>query len=261
MPADLDRLGRRRGSAADEDQETVFGRAEGTRRADGRAGPLDELPPGQERGHVLVGDAAGTGPWAALGREGEQDQPCSRDRHRLDALRPGSPTVVVEHVQAAHVQERVDAGGHQPGEVGRVAAHPLDLGTGVPGAAAGALQRLRDHLDARHRPAARGLAHRVEAGAAADVEQPGSRAGGRAEEVVDLIGSTLPGPLPRGESEPPRERPAAGDGRTVDLVQAGAAVWALTSPEMHDLLRVGAGWSAESYRTWLRETLERTLLP
>ncbi|MGN6244296.1 MAG: hypothetical protein ACTHQ3_11580 [Motilibacteraceae bacterium] len=47
----------------------------------------------------------------------------------------------------------------------------------------------------------------------------------------------------------------------MDLVQAGAAVWALTSPEMHDLLRVGAGWSAESYRTWLRETLERTLLP
>ena len=42
---------------------------------------------------------------------------------------------------------------------------------------------------------------------------------------------------------------------------AAAIVWTMTSPEVHGLLRVVRGWSAEHYRDWLRESLTRILLP
>jgi AcrR family transcriptional regulator len=42
---------------------------------------------------------------------------------------------------------------------------------------------------------------------------------------------------------------------------AAAIVWAVASPEVHGLLRVGRGWSSERYRDWLAATLTRTLLP
>jgi AcrR family transcriptional regulator len=48
-----------------------------------------------------------------------------------------------------------------------------------------------------------------------------------------------------------------------DLSQEAAAgiVWALTSPEMHRLLRVDRAWTAQRYTDWLAETLTLTLLP
>ena len=48
-------------------------------------------------------------------------------------------------------------------------------------------------------------------------------------------------------------------GLTLD--DAAAMVWAVASPEVHGLLRVGRGWTAERYREWLSATLTRTLLP
>ena len=42
---------------------------------------------------------------------------------------------------------------------------------------------------------------------------------------------------------------------------AAAIVWTMTSPEVHGLLRVARGWSAERYAAWLAQTLARTLLP
>jgi AcrR family transcriptional regulator len=42
---------------------------------------------------------------------------------------------------------------------------------------------------------------------------------------------------------------------------AAAMLWAVASPEVHGLLRVGRGWSTERYRDWLAMTLTRTLLP
>jgi AcrR family transcriptional regulator len=42
---------------------------------------------------------------------------------------------------------------------------------------------------------------------------------------------------------------------------AAAIVWAMTSPEVHGLLRVARGWSPERYATWLRDSLTRILLP
>jgi AcrR family transcriptional regulator len=41
---------------------------------------------------------------------------------------------------------------------------------------------------------------------------------------------------------------------------AAAIVWALTSPEVHRLLRVERGWPSERFRDWLGDTLARTLL-
>ena len=41
---------------------------------------------------------------------------------------------------------------------------------------------------------------------------------------------------------------------------AAAIVWAMTSPEVHGLLRVARGWSPERYTAWLRESLDRILL-
>jgi AcrR family transcriptional regulator len=48
-----------------------------------------------------------------------------------------------------------------------------------------------------------------------------------------------------------------------DLSEEAAAgiVWALTSPEMHRLLRVDRAWPAQRYAEWLAETLTLTLLP
>jgi AcrR family transcriptional regulator len=43
--------------------------------------------------------------------------------------------------------------------------------------------------------------------------------------------------------------------------EAAAIVWALTSPEVHGLLRVARGWTAERYVAWLEEILKATLLP
>ena len=47
------------------------------------------------------------------------------------------------------------------------------------------------------------------------------------------------------------------------LDDAGAAdvVWTLTSPEVHHMLLTTRGWTRSQYETWLRETLERALLP
>jgi AcrR family transcriptional regulator len=42
--------------------------------------------------------------------------------------------------------------------------------------------------------------------------------------------------------------------------EAAAIVWTLTSPEVHRLLRVERGWTAERYAAWLEETLKRSLL-
>jgi len=48
------------------------------------------------------------------------------------------------------------------------------------------------------------------------------------------------------------------DGLNVE--DAAAIVWAVASPEVHGLLRVGRGWTPERYREWLNTTLSRTLL-
>jgi AcrR family transcriptional regulator len=47
-------------------------------------------------------------------------------------------------------------------------------------------------------------------------------------------------------------------GTSVD--DAAATIWTLTSPEVHHMLRVGWGWSADQYRVWLADTLRLTLL-
>jgi AcrR family transcriptional regulator len=43
--------------------------------------------------------------------------------------------------------------------------------------------------------------------------------------------------------------------------EAAAIVWTLTSPEVHRLLRVERGWTAELYAAWLGDTLKGTILP
>jgi len=42
---------------------------------------------------------------------------------------------------------------------------------------------------------------------------------------------------------------------------AAAIAWAVASPEVHGLLRVGRGWTQVRYREWLAATMTRTLLP
>ncbi len=42
---------------------------------------------------------------------------------------------------------------------------------------------------------------------------------------------------------------------------AAAIAWTMTSPEVHGLLRVARGWSAERYAEWLAQSLARILLP
>jgi AcrR family transcriptional regulator len=49
------------------------------------------------------------------------------------------------------------------------------------------------------------------------------------------------------------------DGMTEE--EAATIAWAVASPEVHGLLRVGRGWTQERYRDWLAATLTRTLLP
>ncbi len=46
----------------------------------------------------------------------------------------------------------------------------------------------------------------------------------------------------------------------VDVETAADVVWTLTSPEVHHMLLVIRGWTREQYETWLRDTLERSLL-
>lgn len=47
----------------------------------------------------------------------------------------------------------------------------------------------------------------------------------------------------------------------VDVDDAGAILWTLTSPDVHRLLRDGCGWSRQRFQRWLEDTLVRTLLP
>ena len=47
----------------------------------------------------------------------------------------------------------------------------------------------------------------------------------------------------------------------VDDAAAADDVWTLTSPEVHHMLLTTRGWTRSQYETWLRETLERALLP
>lgn len=47
----------------------------------------------------------------------------------------------------------------------------------------------------------------------------------------------------------------------MDDMQAGEIVWAMTSPELFQLLIMDRGWSKEKYVQWLTDTLTRMLLP
>ena len=47
----------------------------------------------------------------------------------------------------------------------------------------------------------------------------------------------------------------------VSTAEAADVLWTLTSPEVHRLLRVDCGWSAEQYAGWLRTSLVDGLLP
>ncbi len=47
----------------------------------------------------------------------------------------------------------------------------------------------------------------------------------------------------------------------MDAATAADVVWTLTSPEVHHMLLEVRGWTREQYETWLRDTLERSLLP
>jgi AcrR family transcriptional regulator len=49
-------------------------------------------------------------------------------------------------------------------------------------------------------------------------------------------------------------------GRGLTEDDAAAIIWALTSPEVHRLLRSDRGWTQERYTEWLAETLRATLL-
>ena len=47
----------------------------------------------------------------------------------------------------------------------------------------------------------------------------------------------------------------------ISEAQAGETVWALTSPELFNLLAEELGWSKQEYAQWLSDTLTRVLLP
>jgi AcrR family transcriptional regulator len=47
----------------------------------------------------------------------------------------------------------------------------------------------------------------------------------------------------------------------VDTEQAGRTIWAVSSPEVRQLLLAHAGWSHERYACWLATTLAAALLP
>jgi AcrR family transcriptional regulator len=55
------------------------------------------------------------------------------------------------------------------------------------------------------------------------------------------------------------ERGALRDGLSVD--EAADLLWTLASHQVHELLVVQRGWSAERYQTWLADALARELLP
>lgn len=42
--------------------------------------------------------------------------------------------------------------------------------------------------------------------------------------------------------------------------QAGDALLALSSPQVHQLLREQCGWTASTYRSWLLDSIERTII-
>jgi len=47
----------------------------------------------------------------------------------------------------------------------------------------------------------------------------------------------------------------------LDEAQAGEMVWAMTSPELFQLLTIDRGWTKEKYTQWLTDVLPRLLLP
>jgi len=47
----------------------------------------------------------------------------------------------------------------------------------------------------------------------------------------------------------------------MDETRAGEIVWALTSPELFNLLTTELGWTTEKYSDWLADLLTRALLP
>jgi AcrR family transcriptional regulator len=47
---------------------------------------------------------------------------------------------------------------------------------------------------------------------------------------------------------------------SIGVEEAATIVWTVASPEVHRLLRVERGWTAERYRDWLAMTLARSLL-
>ncbi len=47
---------------------------------------------------------------------------------------------------------------------------------------------------------------------------------------------------------------------SMETGKANETVWALASPELHRLLTHAGGWSRETYKKWLAETLAKTLL-
>jgi AcrR family transcriptional regulator len=47
----------------------------------------------------------------------------------------------------------------------------------------------------------------------------------------------------------------------LDEAEAGEVVWAMTSPELFQLLTVDRGWTKEKYAQWLADALIRQLLP
>ena len=47
----------------------------------------------------------------------------------------------------------------------------------------------------------------------------------------------------------------------LDETQAGEIVWAMTSPELFQLLTIDRGWTKEKYAQWLTDVFPRFLLP
>jgi TetR/AcrR family transcriptional regulator, regulator of autoinduction and epiphytic fitness len=69
---------------------------------------------------------------------------------------------------------------------------------------------------------------------------------GRLQNMVQFVYSVFAnGPLRKGLNE----------------TRAAETVWAITSPELFQLLTVDRGWSKEKYSQWLADSLSRLLLP
>jgi TetR/AcrR family transcriptional regulator, regulator of autoinduction and epiphytic fitness len=54
---------------------------------------------------------------------------------------------------------------------------------------------------------------------------------------------------------------AGRDGLRVDLDTAGDVLWAVSGPEAYEMFIRDLGWSYERYEEWLRDVVERMLLP